>query len=176
MAQLAKPALNQAIAIIQLYQKQALSDLKLNIGDIQEFHKGPKMRTAFPWVTVAYEGTAFTEASQQTREQHVMLVVTLESGNFDSELAQDQAIDYLRMLDYIFNVLTGNPDFRDWERSLPITHETVPGGQTTPWAVGTVKQVFVEREEQSLVVRQGLDQPIMEVSLHMRLDLEEQNS
>ncbi|MGC2234258.1 MAG: hypothetical protein WBA09_22345 [Candidatus Acidiferrum sp.] len=172
MAILARPALNQAIAIIQKYQSAAISDLGLSLDLIQEFHKGPKARTAFPWVTVAYEGTAFSESSEQTREQHLLVVVALESGNFDSELAQDQAIDYMRMLDYIFTVLSA-PTFVDWETALPIQHETVPGGVTTPWITGTVKEIFIEREEQSLVLREGLEVPVMQVSLHLRFDLEE---
>jgi len=171
-ALLAKPSLNQAIAIIQAYQAQAIANLGLSVTPIQEFHKGPKTRTAMPWLTVSYEGTAFTESSENTREQHLLLVLALETGNFDSELAQDNAIDYMRMLDYIFTVLSA-PDFTDWETALSIVHETVPGGVTTPWVTGTVKEIFIEREEQSLVVRDEFKKPIMQVSLHIRFDLEE---
>lgn len=174
MALLAKPSLNQAIAIIQKYQGQAIAFVNPSLPVIQEFHKGPKYRTAFPWVTVAYEGTAFSESSQETREQHLQLVITLEAGNFDSEMAQDQAIDYLRMLDYIFSDLTGGgTNFTDWETALPIVHETVPGGTTKPWATGTVKEVFIETEEQSLVLRNEQELPVIQVSLRMRFDLEE---
>lgn len=182
MAILAKPSLNQAIAIMQKYQQQSINSVNNTLPLVQEWHKGPKVRTAFPWVTVAYEGTAFTEASEATREQHLQLVVALEAGNYDSELAQDQAIDYMRMLDFIFTVLSpsqgvpgppSSPNFVDWETALPITHESVPAGITVPWKQGTVKQVFIEREEQSVVLREGMELPAIEVSLHLRLDLEE---
>jgi hypothetical protein len=171
---LAKPSLNQCIAIIQKYQAAAISALASTftsqVTPIVEFHKGPKMRTAPLWLTLSYEGTVFTEASQNTREQHLLLIIRLETGNYDSELAQDQAIDYLRMLDYIFNDLS---TFADWETALPIQHESVPSGETTPWRVGTVKEMFIEREEQSVVFREEIEMPSMEVTLHIRLDLEE---
>ena len=171
-ALLVRPALNQAIAIIQKYQKQAISDVNAKLAPIAEFHKGPKQRTAFPWLTIAYEGTVFRESSEQTRMQQLMLMLTIEAGNFDSELAQDAAIDYLRVLDHIFNDLSG-PTFVDWETKLTIVHETVPSGQTTPWKQGTVKEVFVESEDQSLVYRNEVETPIIQASMRMRFDLEE---
>lgn len=177
---LALPLLPQAIAIIQKYQAAAIAAINpslpsnAQLAAIQEFHTGPKMRTAFPWVTLAYEGTAFSEPSQETREEHLQLVITLEAGNFDSEIAQSQAIGYLAMLDYIFSGLTGGgTNFTDWESSLPIVHEIAPSGTTKPWVTGTVKQIFIETEEQSLVLRDEQETPVIQVSLRMRFDLEE---
>lgn len=171
---LAKPALNQTIAIVQRYQAQAISSVNAQLAPIEEFHKGPRMRTAFPWMTVVYDGTQFREASQNTREQHLVVVVQLEVGNFDSELAQDQAIDYLRVLDAIFTYLAGPPpSFQDWESALPIVHETVPSELTVPWKRGTVKEIFAERHEQQIVTRSEESEPIMQVSMSLRFDLEE---
>jgi hypothetical protein len=171
---LAKPVLNQTIAIIQMYQAQAIAAVNPALPIIQEFHKGPKWRTAFPWVTLAYEGSSFQESSQQTRSQMISEVVTLESGNFDTEYAQEQAIDYMRVLDQIIMTMAGpSPFYTDWETALPIQQETVPGGITTPWTQGTVKEVFIEREEQSLVLREESETPIIQVSLHIRFDIEE---
>ena len=180
-ALLAKPGLNQIIAIIQAYQATAIAAVNPSLPTIREFHKGPKYwTTPFPWLTVAYEGTVFEEEAELTRRQRIQYVVALESGQFDSELAQDQAIDYLRVLDYIFTDLAGPPpNYVDWITSLPITQETVPPippavtGMTTPWDVGTVKEIFIEREEQSVVLRQEIEQPIIEVRLEIRVDLEE---
>lgn len=174
MALLAKPALNQCIAIMQKYSATAIAQVNPDLPPIYEYHKGPKWRTSFPWVTIAYEGTEFDEASEQTRSQKLEIVVTLESGNFDSELAQDQAIDYLRVLDMIFSNMAGPPpSYNDWESALPIQHETVPSGMTTPFTTGSVKEIFIEHEEQSLVLREEIETPVIQVSLRIRFDLEE---
>ena len=172
---LCKPSLNQIIAIVQKYQTAAIAAVNPALPTINEFHKGPKMRTEFPWLTVAYGGTIFVETSQQTREEHSEVIVGLESGNFDSELAQDQALDYMRMLDYIFNYLAGPPpSWVDWETALPIKHETVPSGMTTPFTTGSVKEIFIEREEQSISpVNEQQSEPVVKISLHLRFDVEE---
>ena len=174
-ALLAKPALNQAIAIIQKYQNTAIAAVNPALPAIQEFHKGPKWRTAFPWMTFAYHETAFHESSQQTQSQSISMVMTLESSNFDTEYAQDQAIDYMRMLYHIITVLAGpSPFYVDWESPLPIVQETVPSGVTVPWTQGTVKEVFVESGTQSLVLKEESEVPVIQVSLTVRFDLEEQ--
>ncbi len=172
--QLAKPALNQLIAVIQKYQAAMIAEINPALPMIEEFHKGPKYRTAFPWVTLAYEGTAFDESSEQTRKQQILIVLTLESGQFDSELAQDQAIDYLRVLDSIITYSAGpSPFWTDWETALPIVHETVPSGVTVPFTAGSVKEIFIEHEEQSLVLKDEIETPVIQVSLQIRFDLEE---
>ena len=174
VALLAKPALNQSIAVIQKYQGAAIAAINPNLTPIQEFHKGPKWRTAFPWMTFAYGGTEFSENSQQTRQQSISTVITLEASNFDSEYAQDNAIDYLRVIDHILTNMAGyDSAYMDWITPLAIVQETVPSGITTPWAQGTVKEIFVERHEQSLVLREEQETPVIQVSLHVRFDLEE---
>ena len=172
--QLAAPLLNQLVAVIQKYQGAAIAAINPNLQAIQEFHKGPKLRTAFPWATFAYEGTAFEETSEQTRLQHMLAVVQLESSNFDEEYAQEQAIDYMRVLDLIIMSMAGPPPFyQDWETTLPIQQETVPSGITTPFDQGSVKEVFIEREEQSIVLESESEVPVIQVSLHIRFDVEE---
>lgn len=175
MTLLATPLLNQAIAIVQRYQATAIAAVNPLLPTIYEFHKGPKWRSQFPWMTFAYEGTSYSQRSSQLNRSEAMeMTVTLESGQYDSELAQDQAIQYLLVLDQIFTVYAGpSPFLADWETVLPIAHETVPSGFTTPWTQGTVKEVFVEQEEQSLVLREEMDTPIIQVSLKIMLDLEE---
>ena len=166
--------LNQTIAVIQMYQVAAINAVNPNLAPIQEFHKGPKWRTAFPWMTFAYEGTEFDESSQETRKQSLIEVVTLESGNFDTEFAQDQAIDYLRVLDMIIMTLAGPPPFyTDWLTALPIQQETVPSGITVPWSTGSVKDIFIEHEDQSVVLREEEETPVIQVSLRIRFELEE---
>ena len=173
-AMFAKPCLNQTIAVIQKYQGAAIAAVNPALSAIQEFHKGPKWRTAFPWMTFAYHDTTFHESSQQTQSQSVFIVITLESSNFDEEYAQDQAIDYMRVLYHIMTVMAGPaPFYTDWESALPIQQETVPGGITTPWEQGTVKEVFVESGTQSLVLREETETPVIQVSLTIRFDLEE---
>jgi hypothetical protein len=172
--QLAKPALNQLIAIIQRYQGAAIAAINPDLTPIQEFHKGPKWRTAFPWVTVAYDGTTFEESSEQTRLQHISVTLTLEADNFDTEFAQDKAIDYMRVLDQIVMSMAGPPpSYVDWETALPIQQETVPSGTTVPFNSGSVKEVFIEHESQSLVLKEDSETPVIQVSLHMRFDVEE---
>lgn len=174
MALLAKPCLNQLIAVIQKYQASVIAEINPALPQIEEFHKGPKFRTAFPWVTVAYEGTVFDESSEQTRKQQIVVTLTLEAGEFDSELAQDQAIDYLRVLDHIISGVAGPPPaWTDWETSLPIVHETVPSGATVPFTTGSVKEIFIEHEDQSLVLKDEIETPVIQVSLQIRFDLEE---
>jgi len=167
----ARPALDQTIAIVQRYQAAAIAAVNPKLDQIDEFHKGPKMRTAYPWLTVSYEGTLLPETSQQSIEQHLVLIVGLETGDFDSETGQETAIDYLRMLDYVFRKLAA---FSDWETALPIVNDSVPSAITTPWPTGTVKQVFIERHEQSILpAGEKRDSPALKVTLHLRFDLEE---
>ena len=172
--QLARPLLNQSIALIQKYQADAIVAVNSGLAPIQEFHKGPKWRTAFPWLTLAYEGTVFVGEAEITRRQAHSLVVTVETGNFDSEFAQEQAINYGAVLDQVFSSLAGPPPFyQDWEQAQTIVHETVPSGITVPFNAGTVKWVFVEHVSQSLVLREEQETPVIQVSLHIRVEVEE---
>jgi hypothetical protein len=176
IAKLARPGLNQIISVIQLYQAQAISDVNQELQPIVEFHKGPKWRTAFPWLMVAWAGTEFIETSQQTRMQRVRYTLQIEAGQFDSEFAQDISIDYARMIDHIFNDLAGPPPFFvDWETVMQIDHETVPSGYTDPWVTGSVKEVFIERTEQSLamLLREEIETPVIYTTMDIRFDLQE---
>ena len=172
--QLAGPVLNQMIALIQKYQVPAINSIDPNLAPIQEFHKGPKWRTAFPWCTFAYEGTSLEENSEQTSLQHITTVLTVETGNFDTEYAQEVAINYGRILYLIIMSMAGPPpSYVDWETAQPIVQETVPSGITVPFNQGTVKEVFVESMSQSLVLREDSETPVIQVSLHIRFDVEE---
>jgi hypothetical protein len=171
---LAKPGLNQLIAIIQLYQAQAIAAVNPDLPIIYEFHKGPKMRTAFPWLTLGFDGITFGEASQGTRSQMQSFELILDSGNYDSEYAQDQAIDYMRVLDQIIMSMSQQNKFlTDWETALPIQQETVPSGITIPYTQGSVKEVFIEHESQSAVDAPDQEVPIMQIMMRIRIDVEE---
>ena len=172
--QLAKPGLNQLIAIIQKYQVMAINAVNPDLPVIYEFHKGPKLRTAFPWITVGFDGIVFGESSQSTRSQMQSFELIMDAGNYDSEFAQDQAIDYMRVLDQIIMTMAGpTPFYSDWETALPIQQETVPSGITGPYTQGTVKEVFIEHESQSAVDIPDQEVPIMQVMLRIRIDVEE---
>lgn len=170
----AKPLLNQCIAIIQRDQGNstsgAIAIVNPALPPISEFHKGPATRTAFPWLTLAVDGTAFDRESQTyTRASRSRVSLALDVGQFDQELAQDNAQDFSRLLDMIMTTAST----KDWETPLPIVHETVPGGTTTPPAAGTVKEVFVEAHSYGLVTLQAIDVPALRVTLTVLFELEE---
>ena len=160
-ATFAKPLLNQCIAIIQRDEAAAISIVNPALAPISEFHKGPGSRTAFPWLTLAAESISFTTGSPDTRESETAVSLALEVGQFDQEMAQDNAQDYARALDIIMTSASG----ADWITPLPIQHETVPGGTTTPPAVGAVKDVFVESHRYSQVTLPGIQMPVLRVIL-----------
>ncbi len=166
-----KPLLNQIIAIIQRDQAAAIAIVNSGLSSINEFHKGPGLRTAFPWLTLAMDGSTFDAESSQTftRMSRSRVALALDVGQFDQEMAQDNAQDYARVLDIVITTATG----KDWETALPITHETVPGGTTSPPASGTVKEVFVETHSYGLVTAQNIDIPVLRVTLAVLFNLEE---
>ncbi len=166
----AKPLVNQLIAIIQRDQAPAIGIVNPSLGTIKEFHKGPGLRTAFPWLTLAVDGIRFDQDAQAfTRHQVVRVSLGLDTGQFDQEMAQDNAQDYARVLDMVIT----SASRADWEAPLPIQHETVSGGTTTPNAAGAVKEVFVESHSYGLVSVQGVDTPVLRVTLSLLVDLEE---
>src|SRR5258708_11060139 len=134
----AKPLLNQIIAIIQRDQAAAISIVNSALAPIGEFHKGPGLRTAFPWLTLAADSTTFDREGRQafTRLSRTRVSIALDVGQFDQEMAQDSAQAYARVLDMVITTASG----ADWQTALPITHETVPGGTTTPPGAGAVKE------------------------------------
>src|SRR2546422_1787961 len=66
----AKPLLNQLIAILQRDQAAAISVVNPALVPINEFHKGPGARTAFPWLTLAADSTEFDRESPHRSEEH----------------------------------------------------------------------------------------------------------
>ncbi len=166
----AKPLLNQLIAIIQRDQAAAIAIVNPALSPINEFHKGPGFRTAFPWLTLAVDGVAFDQEAQTfTRHQSARVSLALDTGQFDQELAQDNAQDYARVVD----IIATTAPLSDFSVPLAITHETVPGGTTTPGASGTVKEVFVESHRYGLVTAQQIEIPVLRVTLSLLFELEE---
>ena len=104
-----KAAINQMIAIIQRDQTDALAIINADratagnddLPPIEEFHKGSAARTALPWLSFGAGVAAFDRESQQLRKADFTVSMVLDVGQFDQEMAQDNGIDYARMLDGI---------------------------------------------------------------------------
>ncbi|MGH9377162.1 MAG: hypothetical protein ACRD1I_00050 [Terriglobia bacterium] len=160
-AAFSKPLLNQTIAIIQRDQISAIALVNPALAPINEFHKGPAVRTAFPWLILSADQIEFDVSSPWTRSWSSALTLALETGQYDQEMAQDNAQDYTRALDMILTTASG----ADWTTALPIVHETIPAGITTPPAAGSVKSIFVKSHRYSLVTRAGIDVPVMQAML-----------
>jgi hypothetical protein len=181
-AQFAKPLVNQIIAIVQRDQTSALSvvnaaravDGNAPLSAIAEFHKGPGPRTGWPWLYLAIDSTNFNHGDDQsTRHHEVRINVVLDTGQYDQEMAQEDAQDYARLLDMIITSAGPWPSFGDWMTPLPIQHETVPSSITVPNALGTVNDVFVESHIPSQVSLAEIDVPVMRVTLAVLFELEE---
>jgi len=165
----AKPLLNQLIAVIQRDQQSALQVVNYSLNPINEFHKGPGERTAFPWLTLAADSVIFDRHAGGSRSSQVRVTLTLEVGQFDQEMAQDTAQDYARALDMVVT----SASLSDFATPLPIVHETVPSGVTTPSTLGAVQDVFVEAHRYGLVTLPGIELPVMRVTVAVLFDLEE---
>ncbi|HEV2178567.1 MAG TPA: hypothetical protein VGW33_15380 [Terriglobia bacterium] len=165
----AKPLLNQLIAIIQRDQASAIGIVNPQLAPINEFHKGSGLRTAFPWLTLAADNITFTEDVLGTRQSRSRVSLALDVGQFDQEMAEDNAQDYARVLDMVITTASA----ADWETPLPITNETVPGGVTMPSASGSVKEVFVESHSYGVVNLQQIEIPVLRVTLALQFHLEE---
>jgi hypothetical protein len=177
----AKPLLNQLIAVIQRDQPGAIGIVNSTLNPITEFHKGPGVRTAFPWLTLALEGVDFDEdvpsyPSSGPRRWDARVSLSLDVGQFDQEMAQDNAQDYARVLDMIVTSadLNGTGPYSSWLTALPITHETVPGGTTTPNAPGSFKGVFIESQRYSLATRDEIEAPVLTVTTMLIFRFQEQ--
>jgi len=165
----AKPLLNQCIAIIQRDQASAIAVVNPGLAPISEFHKSPGLRTAFPWLTVAMDGLTFAEESPSTRQSRPRIALALDVGQFDQEMAQDNAQDYARVLDMVIT----SASEADWETPLPISQETVPGGMTSPNASGSVKEVWVESHTYGTMKLDELQTPVLRVTINLQFTLEE---
>ncbi len=181
-AQFAKPLVNQLIAIIQRDQAAALAvinnarstDGNQALVPIAEFHKGPGARSGWPWLYLEIGPTNFNRSDDKaTRHHDLRINLALDTGQYDQEMAQEDAQDYARMLDMIITSAGPWPSLGDWTTSLPIQHETVSSGTTIPNACGTVNDVFVESHVPGQVSVPGMDVPIMRVTLAVVFELEE---
>ncbi len=164
-----KPLLNQTIAIIQRDQAAAIAIVNQDLQPISEFHKGPGLRTAFPWLMVGLNSERFNPDATYLRDSIATIGLALDVATFDQEWAQERASDYARLLDMI--VMSAGP--QDWETSLPITLETVPSGMTTPNAAGSVKEVFVSSHSFSPVMAPQIETPVLRVTLSVVFHLSE---
>src|SRR6266496_619039 len=102
------------------------------------------------------------------RKSLARVTLTLDIGQFDQDIAQDNGQDYVRVLDM---VITTAP-LCDYTAPLPITHQTVPGGTTTPSAPDSVKEVFVESHDYSLVTLNEVEIPVLRATLQVLFYLE----
>ena len=181
-AQFAKPLVNQLIAIIQRDQAAALSvvnaaravDGNQPLSAITEFHKSPGSRTGWPWLSLEIGPTNFERGDDKTTRHHeVRINLALDTGQYDQEMAQEDAQDYARLLDMIITSAGLWPSYGDWTTPLPIRHETVPSAVTVPNAVGSVDDVFVDSHTPAQVSVPGIDAPVMRVTLAVLFELEE---
>jgi hypothetical protein len=168
-ATFAKPLLNQLIAIIQRDQDAVIQVVNPALAPINEFHKGPGIRTAFPWLNLAADSTKFDALASDVRKSLARVTLALDVGQFDQDLAQDNGQDYARVLDI---VITTAP-LSDYTAPLGISHETVPAGTTTPPAPGSVKEVFVESHEYSLATLNEVQVPVLRATIQVLFYLEE---
>jgi hypothetical protein len=169
----AKPLLNQVIAIIQRDQAAALAIVNPSLNPITEFHKGPGARTAFPWLLLSGNSTVFEPQASGTRHSTVRVALALDIGQFDQEMAQDNAQDYARLLDVIITSAGPPPSFADFTTPLAIVHETAPGGTTSPGALGSVQDVFVASHIYSVAALPEIQSPVLRVTLEVLFELEE---
>jgi len=177
----AKPLLNQLIAVIQRDQAGAIGIVNSALNPIKEFHKGPGVRTAFPWLMLVVDDVAFDEEvpsypASGPRRWDARVSLSLDVGQFDQEVARDNAQDYARVLDMIVTSadLNGTGPYSSWLTALPITHETVPGGITTPNAPGSFKEVFVAGQHYSLISRPDIEVPVVNVTTTLIFRFQEQ--
>ena len=181
-AQFAKPLVNQLIAIIQRDQAAALNVINAAritngnqpLAPIGEFHKGPGSRTGWPWLYLGIGPTNFNRGDDKTTRHHeVRINLALDTGQYDQEMAQEDAQDYACLLDMIITSAGPWPTLGDWTTALPIQHGTVPSGTTVPNACGTVNDVFVESHVPDQITVPGIDAPVMRITLTVLFELEE---
>jgi hypothetical protein len=181
-ARFAKPLVNQLIALIQRDQVSALAVINAAravqgnppLCPITEFHKGPWEARAWPWLYLGIGTTTFNRNSDKTvRESECRITLALDVGQYDQEMAQEDAQDYARLLDMVITSAGPWPSLSDWTAALAIHHETVPYAVTTAPPAGTVNDVFVESHIPSQVSLHGGEAPIMRISLTVLFELEE---
>ncbi len=70
--------------------------------------------------------------------------------------------------------LNGTGPYSSWLTALPITHETVPVGTTTPNAPGSFKGVFIVSQRYLLATRTKSKLPVLTVTMILTLGFQEQ--
>ncbi len=168
-ATFSKPLLNQLIAIIQRDQSAALRLVNPSLDPVNQFHKGPGMRTAFPWLALAVDSTKFDNQALGARKSTTRIVLALDVGQFDQDMAQDSGQDYARILDMVVS----SASLSDFTSPMAILHETVPSGITTPPRAGSVKDVFIVSHSYGLVTLKEVQAPVLRVTLDLQFELEE---
>ncbi len=168
-ATFSKPLLNQLIAIIQRDQLAALQLVNPSLDPINEFHKGPGMRAAFPWLALAVDSTKFDNQAHGARKSTTRIVLALDVGQFDQDMAQESGQDYARLLDMVIT----SASLADFTSPLAILHQTVPSGITTPPVTGAVKDVFIVSHSYGLVTLKEVQTPVLRVTLDLQFELEE---
>lgn len=174
-AKFAKPLLIQALAIVQRDQASALALVNAALPAIGEFHFGRGARTALPWLTFLADGPSFIPNDDlYYREGIVRLQLAIDVGEFDQEIAQLNALDYVRALDIVVTSAGPGKSLKDWTTPLPVAHEMVPSGTTSPNAAGQVKDVRVESHRYTLADVDGYENPIVRGTLTIAVHLIEQ--
>jgi hypothetical protein len=133
-AQFAKQLVNQLIAIMQRDQQAALAIINSTrpngrtLNPFAAFFKEASPIQIWPAIVLVARTTQFDQASDADlrTETHSFFCAMAISGT-DPEWLADDAMDYLHAVDI---VLTSVP-LGDFYLALPITHRTMPTGQTT---------------------------------------------
>jgi hypothetical protein len=182
-AQFAKPLLNQMIALIQRDQAAAIAIVNAELKLIRQFHKGRAARVTFPWCLVWIADNVFNAESDLTRDEEIDAYVAIEVGTIDQEDAQDQAHDYLAVIDSVIESASGE----DWETALPVSLPgqnpalTRPPGwdgqqpvfMTSPSTAGTVKRVQVVAHRVDAIMVEGYTNPAVRATVRIAFHLEE---
>lgn len=177
------PLLQQVIAVIQRDQAEALAIVNARraamgnaaLAPINEFHLGPGMRTAMPWLSIGIDEGQEDEDAPLVSASEARFSLTLDVGQFDQEMAQMDAADYARMLRTIIlsaNLQPQNAGPGDaWTTALPIAHETCPLGTTAPNEQCSVKEVFTLTHRYGLAQLQDIEAPVLRVTLGLKFVL-----
>jgi hypothetical protein len=141
-AKFAKPLVNQLLAILQRDQQAALDIVNATrpadraLKPLAAFHKEAAPIQNWPALVLVAQEVAFDAASDpDLRTQTLRFFCALAITGSDPEWLAEDAMDYLRALDI---VLTSAP-LADFYAPLPLSHRTVPGGQTTGLDSSTAK-------------------------------------
>jgi len=170
-----KPLMFQAIAIIQRDQAAAIALVNAALNPVNEFHFGPVMPTADPWMYLKGGRIAFVpDDDEQTRDWHGVLQLALYHSNTDPEQGQLNILDYGRVLDMILTSCGPPPTYVDWMTALAITSNYVSGGVTTPPpSTSKINEIFIEGHDPEIVRLVGQDNPLWRVLVNVTFHLEE---